>query len=107
MCECFEKSCFKKRKKTKDGGEDVIVIEDNHGKISCNIFEFLEWCDDVGLMRTRTSRSMIESYANYFIAYQSYVNVFKKEDTPEARKQWYRKYQAQRIEISLGTHLRG
>ena len=70
---------------------EVINIEDEHEKIVCNIHDFVGWCETVGALR-KPVLSQIELYANFFVAYHSYINLRHREDTPEYRLEWFKKY---------------
>ena len=84
-----------------------LVVTDDCDKIVCNVFEFLDWCKDVGVMKKHRyiSIARVEKYVNYFIAYQSCINIFGVEDTVQERRRWFRENQSKIIELSLAMHL--
>jgi len=76
------------KKKPQTGIVNIITIDDNCNKISCNITDFVGWCETIGLMRT-SMLEKIDSYANFFVAYHSHITANNIEDTPEYRIRWF------------------
>lgn len=58
--------------------------------LTCNIHDYIQWAKDVSLINKK-DLNKLKGNANYFIAYSSYIAAFDLEDTPEFRKQWYKK----------------
>ena len=79
---------------------EVIQIDDTHGNITCNINDFIGWCEDLKVIRKSTLKK-IDSYANFFVAYHSYIIMTGKKDTPEYRKEWFNKHRSDLIINSM------
>jgi hypothetical protein len=90
----------KQGKKQSELNKEVVIYE-VQDPITSNIHDFLQWAKDIGVMKPKYYREDIEIYADFFVAYQSYLNLRQKKDTVKERKKWFIKNRDKLIEIKL------
>ena len=80
---------------------EVIRIEDPYDVVVSNINDFVEWARSLGILRGTCKLDDIEFYANYFLAYNTYLNTTNRYDDLNIRREWFANNRTRIIEHKL------